>query len=102
MYISLLLPTLTYIIKGVNRLLFKFLRRGVNKVTRLSTINDYREGGLRMIDLYSQIKALRLGWMKRISTPSNDTWKSYLQYILRRNGGFLFIIDSILELVSSV
>ena len=27
--------------------------------------------------------------MKRIFTPSNGTWKSYLQYILRRNGGFL-------------
>ena len=58
-------------------------------MTRLSTINDYREGGLRMIDLDSQIKALRLGWMKRIFTPSNGTWKSYLPSILRRNGGFL-------------
>ena len=56
---------------------------------RLSTINDYREGGLRMIDLDSQIKGLRLGWMKRIFTSSNGTWKSYLQYILRRNGGVL-------------
>ena len=102
MYISLLLRTPAYMIKEVNWLLFKFLWKGVNKVTRLSTINDYRERGLRMIDLYSQIKALRLGWMKRIFTPSNDTWTSYLQYILRTNGGFLFIIDSILELVSSV
>ena len=72
MYISSLLPTPTYIIKEVNRLLF--LWKGVDKVTRLSTINDYREEGLRMIDIDSQIKALRLGWMKRIFTPSNGTW----------------------------
>ena len=36
-----------------------------------------------MIDLDSQIKDLRL------FNPSNGTWKSYLQYILRKNGGFL-------------
>ena len=70
----------------MNRLLFKFLWKGVDKVTRLSTINDYRKGGLRMIDLDSQIKALTLGCMRRIITRSNNgTWKSYIQYILRRN-----------------
>ena len=57
MYFSSLLPTPTYIIKEVNRLLFKFLWKGVDKVTRLSTINNYREGGLKMIDLDSEIKA---------------------------------------------
>ena len=42
-----------------------------------------------MVDLDSQIKALRLSWMKRIFTPGRSTWKSYLQYILKKNGGFL-------------
>ena len=89
MYISSLLPTPNYVIKEANQLLFKFLWKGVDKVTRLSTINSYKEGGLKMVDLNSQIKALRLSWMKRIFTPGSGTWKSYLQYILNKNGGFL-------------
>ena len=75
MYISSLLPTLNYVIKEANQLLFKFLWKGVDKVTRLSTINSYKEGGLKMVDLDSQIKALRLSWMKRIFTPGSGTWK---------------------------
>ena len=42
-----------------------------------------------MVDLDSQIKALRLSWMKRIFTLGRSTWKSYLQCILNKNGGFL-------------
>ena len=89
MYISSLLPTPNYVIKEANQLLFKFLWKGVDKVTRLSTINSYKEGGLKMVELDSQIKALRLIWMKRIFTPGRSTWRSYLQYILKKNGGFL-------------
>ena len=89
MYISSLLPTPNYVIKEANQLSFKFLWKGVDKVTRLSSIKNYKEGGLKMVDLDSQIKALRLSWMKRIFTPGSGTWKSYLQYILNNNGGFL-------------
>ena len=79
MYISSLLPTPNYVKKEAKQLLFKFLWKGVDKVTRLWTINSYKEGGLKMVDLDSQTKALRLSWMKRIFAPGSGTWKSYLQ-----------------------
>ena len=88
-YISSLLPISKSVIQEVNQLIFKFLWNGTDKVIRLSTINSYDEGGLKMIDLDSMIKALRLGWIKRIFSSSNGTWKSYLQYILKNYGGFL-------------
>ena len=47
MYIFSFLPTPIYIIKEANQLLFKFLWKGVDKVTRLSTINSYKKGGLK-------------------------------------------------------
>ena len=71
-YISSLLPTPKEIIQEVNRLLFKFLWKGNDKVTRLSAINEYENGGLKMI------QSLRLAWIKRIFGPNDGTWKSYL------------------------
>ena len=50
-YILSLLPAPKGIVQELNRMLFKFLWKGTDKVTRLSTINDYENGGLK----YDQI-----------------------------------------------
>jgi len=50
----------------LNRLLYKRLWNGTDKVTKLSTINEFEKGGLRMIDLECMIRSLRLAWLKRI------------------------------------
>jgi len=42
-----------------NQLLFKFLWKGTDKLTRVSVINDYEKGGLKMIDLESMVKSLK-------------------------------------------
>ena len=88
-YISSLLPTPQTIIKEVNQLIFNFLWKGKDKVIRLSTINTYEEGGLKMMDLDSIIKALRLSWLKRVFSSNKGAWKTYLWYILKDSGGFL-------------
>ena len=88
-YIYSLLPTPQTIIKEVNKLIFNFLWKGKDKVTRLSTINIYEEGGLKMMDLDSMIKALRLSWLKRFFSSNKGAWKTYLRYILKDYGGFL-------------
>ena len=93
-YISSLLPTPKGIIQELNRLLFKFLCKGTDKVTRLSAINEYENGGLKMIDLESMIQSLRLAWIKRTFEAHDSTWKSYLRHLLNRFGGlFLFHCD---------
>ena len=72
-------------------MLFKVLWKVTKKVTRLSTINDYENGGLKMIDLESMIKSLRLTWLKRIFGKNDGAWKSYLRVSLQHFGGlFLF------------
>ena len=52
-FISWLLMVLKEIVKELNQMIFKFLWKGTDKVTRLSTINEYENGGLKMIDLES-------------------------------------------------
>ena len=90
-YILSLLPAPKEIVQELNRILFKFLWKGMDKVTRLSTINEYENGGLKMIDLESMIKSLRLAWLKRIFGENDGAWKSYLRVSLKRYGGlFLF------------
>ena len=84
-YIFSLLPASKEIVQELNRILCKFLWKRTDKVTRLSTINEYENGGLKMIDLESMIKSLRLAWLKRIFGENDDAWKSYLHVSLKRH-----------------
>ena len=90
-YVSSLLPTPKEFVSQLNQLLFQFLWNGPDKVTRKSAINEYSNGGLKMIDLDSMIISLRLAWLKRIASSNDGTWKRYLTHHLERFGGlFLF------------
>ena len=56
MFRAALIPLTKEIIKEINSVIFKFVWRGRNKVKRLSLVNDYRDGGLRMPHIESLIK----------------------------------------------
>ena len=90
-YVCSVLPTPNELAKQLNQLLFKFLWNGTDKVTRVSVINEYEEGGLKMINLDCMIKSLRLAWLKRIFEGQNGTWKTYLQHLLESMGGFFLL-----------
>ena len=70
-YIASLLTTPKGLIQELNRQIFKFLWKGVDKVTRLSTINDYQRSDLKIIDSETMVKSLRLSWLKRIFSENN-------------------------------
>ena len=57
-YVSLIIETPPEIIKKLEKMIYKFLWKGPDKVTRLSVINTLENGGLNLTDLH--IKALRL------------------------------------------
>ena len=58
-YLASLMSTPNNVMVELNRLLYKFLWNGMDKVTRLSTRNEFEKGGLRMIDLVCMIKVAR-------------------------------------------
>ena len=58
---------------------------------RLSTINEYENGGLKMVYLESLIKSLRLAWLKRIFQCNNGAWRSFLRFSLLEPFGGLFL-----------
>ena len=61
------------VIQELNWLIFKFLWKGIDKVTRLSAIKDYEKSGLKMIDLETMVKSLQLAWLKRIFSENDGT-----------------------------
>ena len=74
-----LLPVPDEIVKELNRLVYRFLWNGTDKLIRLSTINDYAKGGLKMIDLVCMVKSLRLAWLQRVyCIVLRSPWKWYL------------------------
>ena len=75
-------------IKRMERMIFKFLWKGPDKVTRNSVINSIKNGGLNLIDIETQIKALRLSWIPRIlDSAKKGPWKSYFNHYLKPYGG---------------
>ena len=78
--------------KELKQLIYiKFLWSGKEKVIRLSTINEYDKGGLKMTDPECLIKSLRLAWLQRIFNANEGPWKWYLSHLLAKFGGlFMF------------
>jgi hypothetical protein len=44
----------------------------------MTLISDYKEGGLKMLDIKSFIMAQKAMWVKRFLTPDKASWKALL------------------------
>ena len=67
-------------IKEVNKLFYVFLwnRKG-DKIKRDIIINDYSNGGLKMIDIQSFSTSLKATWIKKYLDEENQRkWKYFL------------------------
>ena len=84
---SVLLPKLTHLfislpnpsqimIKELEKLFFNFIWNGKNdRICRKTLIQDFSNGGMRMICLSSFIKSLKITWVRRIFTcDENVSW----------------------------
>ena len=91
LYVSTILETPQEIIKQMERMVYKFLWKGPDKVTRLSVINMLKNGGLNLTDLETQIKAIRLSWISRVLDERVGPWKSYFTFHLKKYGGTLLL-----------
>ena len=80
--------------KEVNKILFGFLANNkTEKLKRDTIIGQYKQGGFQMIDIETQNRTIKIGWVKRLATD-NGVWSSYiinklpkvtLEYLLRCN-----------------
>ena len=84
LYVSSIIETPPEIIERMEKMIYKFLWKGPDKVTRLSVINTLENGGLNLTDLELHIKALRLSWIPRLLDEKEGPWISYLKYNFRK------------------
>ena len=61
------------LIKQLEKLFYKFLwNSGPDRIKRSIIVKDLRVGGLRMVNISSFIKALKITWLRRIIQNSQD------------------------------
>ena len=93
---SLLLSKLTFLIltlpnppeefiRDLSRILYMFIWKGVDKVTRNEMIQNYENGGTRMVDLQSYIHALKATWIRRLLNAGDLEWANLFYTISKMN-----------------
>jgi hypothetical protein len=72
-------------IEYINGLAFKFLWHNKSeKIKRKTIIADYEQGGLRMLDVDSFLKAQKVMWVKRLLEPGKASWKAVPMLFLNK------------------
>jgi hypothetical protein len=75
---------------NINELAYNFVwSNKPNKIKRNTLISDYVKGGLKMLDIYSFVKAQKAMWTKRLLSPEQGSWKAlpmlYLSNLLGKD-----------------
>ena len=88
---TILLPKLTHLfislpnppekkIKEIESIFFKFIwKSGIDKIARKTLMQDYSDGGLRMICVRTFINSLKTTWIRRIMNAEDNSWVRLLQ-----------------------
>ena len=76
-------PPLEFL-KKLNTIIFNFIWDGKpDKINRLQVCRQQHEGGLKMINLLSFIKSLKLSWFRRmIQSKTTTPWITIVNYII--------------------
>ncbi|KAK2570047.1 LINE-1 retrotransposable element ORF2 protein [Acropora cervicornis] len=83
-----------YIASTLKSKLFGFLwKNKKDKIKRVGLYQNYERGGLRMTDVDSMIKALRLAWIPRLLRGGHQNWKSVPYHFFDKYGGLRFILN---------
>ena len=110
---SLLIPQITYlttvicmpknILKRVEHLIYKFIWDNKSeKVKRTTLIKNFKEGGLKMIDLQAHIKTLQSKWILKLLDKDEGQWKILPKYYYNKFGKNLIILKFNLDNIKSL
>ena len=87
----------TKVLKILNNIVFKFIwNKNVEKIKRNTLTKDYKNGGMRMIDIQKQMFSFRLKWLGRLlnyAEENNETWKRMSFYWFDLLGGIKLMLN---------
>ena len=98
------LDTPENIIKETDKIFCDFLWNGkVNKIARNTVIKQIEQGGLKMTDMTSKIKSLKITWIKRAINNPTSSWKLIIddmvgipfEYLVRCTGVHQNLLDKL-------
>ena len=73
------LPTSENYLNEINKLIFDYLWVGKpEKISRKTMFKNYQNGGLKMIDIFTFEKSLKLAWLKRLVLQNDGAWLNLL------------------------
>ena len=76
------------LVPEINKLIYRFIWKGTDKIKRCALIDDIEDGGLKMLDIQSMILARRVLIFKRyVDNKYESPWKMILDYFLSGVGG---------------
>jgi len=78
-YILSSLPTPPDVLKTINSIMYDFLRDNKgNKIKRMTMINSYAKGGLKMLDFQIFNESLKMKWIQGyLNEENNGKWKLF-------------------------
>ena len=85
-YLAGIIEVPPYVIKKVEKLLYKFVWKSKDRIKRKVLIKPIEEGGLGMIDIVSQFNALKAAWMTRILQNKDTNWSKLARFYLGKIG----------------
>jgi len=72
---------------------FSFLwKNKKDKIKRNVAFQPLSEGGLNFINFRVMVKCLRLAWISRLLSNSNDNWTAIPNFYFEKYGGLLFVL----------
>ena len=74
-YVSSILDTPDKAIIEINNIIQNFMWNGSTKISQKTLIQDKRYGGLNLCHFQTKINAIKLTWVKRLTSNTNHKWK---------------------------
>ena len=92
-YAASMLTVPESVVKTVQENLFAFLwKNRKDKIKRVVMYQTVKKGGINFVNFRTVIKALRVAWIGRLLSTSDDKWKAIPNYYFRKHGSLLFLL----------
>jgi len=87
-YLASVLPVSINIIQQIDKIISNFLwKGGKGFVKRNTIIGNIEEGGLKMVNINTMFKALRIKWVQRYQNENEAAWKKMFNTFMYPYGG---------------
>ena len=91
-YILQNIPVTKEILTKLELMLFRFLWKDKrDKIKRKQMIQSYENGGVKMIDVRSQLETFQIKWVQRLISSDDASWKSIPHFHYDKYGNFFFV-----------